>query len=171
MQAPSIGFGQAISLAFSNYFNFTGRARRPEFWYFVLFQVLAGFGLGILEYAFMPQYGDNAGPLIILFNLATFIPTLSLAARRLHDVNKSGWWIAAPIAVALIGVFLLSTAATLAQYQTYSMVLGLAIIISIVLPFVWTFLDGTVGPNRFGPDPKNRLPYEYATPPAPAAQA
>lgn len=76
------------------YADFTGRARRQEYWMFVLFHIIA-FVLAILI--------DNAlgltfsaeipyGWLYVLYGLATFIPTLAVAVRRLHDMGKSGWW-------------------------------------------------------------------------------
>ena len=69
---PTVGFGEAISRGFTNYFTFSGRASRPEYWWWVLFTFLLG--------------------LIPLAGLVTLIPTLAVTSRRLHDIGKTGWW-------------------------------------------------------------------------------
>ena len=81
---PNIGFGQAISLAFSNYFTASGRATRSEYWWFSLFNCLLQ-----LPGIFMP---DLALPLLVV-SLLTMIPGFMLCLRRLHDINKSGWFL------------------------------------------------------------------------------
>jgi uncharacterized membrane protein YhaH (DUF805 family) len=75
-----MSFVDAVKLCFSKYADFEGRAKRPEFWWFVLFCVV---GALILEA--VGSYVSWA------FSLATLIPSLAVGARRLHDVNKSGW--------------------------------------------------------------------------------
>jgi uncharacterized membrane protein YhaH (DUF805 family) len=87
----SIGFGEAISAGFSNYFNFNERSTRSAYWYFVLFLAILGAVTGILDFAiFGPQI---VGPLTGIASLATFIPTISLSVRRLHDISRTGWWV------------------------------------------------------------------------------
>ena len=76
-----MNFGQAISNCFSNYATFTGRAARPEFWWFSLFQLLATMAAGML--------GESASGLVAI---ALLLPSLAVGARRLHDFGKSGWW-------------------------------------------------------------------------------
>ena len=80
-----VGFGEAIGLGFKNYVNFSGRATRAEYWWWVLFVFLGGVVTGIID-----SFG--IGVTQGLFNLATLIPGLALGARRLHDIGKSGWW-------------------------------------------------------------------------------
>ena len=72
-----------IKKPFVNYANFKGRASRKEFWYFTLFNLLVTTFLVVL----------NVGLLIFIYFAIVFIPSLSVSVRRLHDVNKSGWWI------------------------------------------------------------------------------
>lgn len=67
---------------FKKYATFEGRARREEFWYFLLFNFLIGLVLAII----------SAAVLSPLYSLATLVPSLALGARRLHDTNRSGWW-------------------------------------------------------------------------------
>ena len=76
-----MNFGQAISTCLSNYANFSGRASRPEFWWFVLFQVI------VLTVA-----GMVSETMYIVAALGLLLPMLSVGTRRLHDVGRSGWW-------------------------------------------------------------------------------
>lgn len=83
-----------------NYVGFSGRARRKEYWMFVLFNFIAGIVLGIIE-AIIGLPGILSG----LYSLAILIPSLALVFRRLHDTGKSGWWILislVPIAGSII---------------------------------------------------------------------
>ncbi len=70
-----------INILKDKYFQFDGRARREEFWYFTLFSVLVSIVLSILN----PK-------LSIIYSLAIFVPTIAIGARRLHDTDRSGWW-------------------------------------------------------------------------------
>ena len=73
---PSVGFGEAISKGFSNYFTFSGRARRSEYWFWILFTSLV---------QLIPIVGG-------FIAVATLIRSLAVGSRRLHDIGKSGWW-------------------------------------------------------------------------------
>jgi uncharacterized membrane protein YhaH (DUF805 family) len=115
-----MGFDDAIKLGFSNYVNFSGRACRSEFWYFFLFQILGQVTSGIIDTWIV-------GPPFILdgiFFLATFLPMLSVSVRRLHDLDRSGWW----------------------------MLLDLIPLVGGILLLIWFCTKGTDGPNRFGAD-------------------
>jgi uncharacterized membrane protein YhaH (DUF805 family) len=74
-------FTQSIKLCLEKYADFNGRARRPEYWWFFLFCCLLGTASGIISEAL------NA-----IVGLATILPSLAVGARRLHDINRSGWW-------------------------------------------------------------------------------
>ena len=82
---PMVGFGEAVSRCFANYVTFYGRATRAEFWWWNLFIVGATFGLLIIDGLL------TGGLAILLFALAAVIPSVAVAVRRLHDINKSGW--------------------------------------------------------------------------------
>ncbi|MCM5554007.1 DUF805 domain-containing protein [Pleomorphomonas sp. NRK KF1] len=75
-----MGFGQAIGAFFSNYFNFSGRASRSEFWWAILFLFIVN-----TIVSFIPLLGA-------VWTLGIFFPSIALAARRLHDINRSGWF-------------------------------------------------------------------------------
>jgi len=70
------------------YAVFSGRARRAEYWYFVLFSAIASIVLGIISAVIW----DKIAILSMMYSLAILIPTLAVVVRRLHDVGKSGWW-------------------------------------------------------------------------------
>ena len=75
-----MNFQDAIKLCFQKYADFSGRAKRPEFWWFVLFCIVVSLLLEVVG-----SYISWA------FSLATIVPSLAVGARRLHDMNKSGW--------------------------------------------------------------------------------
>lgn len=71
----------------NNYTNFSGRASRPQYWYFILFVVIIAVVLGIIDgILFQTQV------LGLIFSLAILVPNIGLGVRRLHDLGKSGWW-------------------------------------------------------------------------------
>ena len=79
-----VGFREAISMAIRNYFVFKGRSTRAEYWWWLVFLILATIPLTIAG-LILPLLGQA-------FQLFTLIPSISLTARRLHDIGKSGWW-------------------------------------------------------------------------------
>lgn len=79
-------FGDAVANGFRNYAGFDGRARRSEYWWWVLFTVLVGLGTATLDlFSGVPVF--NA-----LTSLALFLPSVAIGVRRLHDTDRSGWW-------------------------------------------------------------------------------
>jgi uncharacterized membrane protein YhaH (DUF805 family) len=119
----AMNFGQAIATGFGKYVTFSGRAYRTEYWLWVLFTVIGGLATGILDKAIFPDVATGS-PLNGIFELVTFLPSLAINVRRLHDVNRSGWWLL--IVFTIIGVFLL---------------------------IYWDCKRGTAGPNSYGADP------------------
>lgn len=77
-----MSFQEAIKACFAKYADFTGRASRAEYWWWVLFVVLCSMALSLLGHV-----------LAALFSLAVLLPGLAVAARRLHDANLSAWWL------------------------------------------------------------------------------
>lgn len=75
----------------SKYAVFSGRARRSEYWYFVLFSTIFSIVLTISDILFGTLFLDN------IYSLAVLIPTIAVGVRRMHDVGKSGWFLLIPI--------------------------------------------------------------------------
>ena len=90
-----------------NYANFTGRAGRPEYWWWVLFAVVASLILGLVDRMIGMQILGTIFMQILgtIFMLATIIPGIAVGVRRLHDLGKSGWWLL--ISFTIIGAFVL----------------------------------------------------------------
>ena len=80
--------------ALKKYAVFTGRSRRKEFWMFMLINIVIGIFLGVLDTII---FGMTSSPLSTLFSLALLPPSLGVFVRRMHDINKSGWYALIPI--------------------------------------------------------------------------
>ena len=80
-----------VTHVFKNYANFNGRARRAEYWYYVLFIVICSVVLSFIDSAL------GITILGMIFSLGTLVPSLAVGVRRMHDVGKSGWFILIPI--------------------------------------------------------------------------
>lgn len=111
-----------------NYTNFSGRARRKEYWMFVLFNfifvVIAAVLDNVLGLTFAP--GIPYGWIYLLYTLFVLLPSLAVGVRRLHDIGKSGWWLLIALIPLIGGIWLLVLLVT----------------------------DGNAGDNEYGPDPK-----------------
>lgn len=145
-----MGFTEAVKTGFSKYVDFTGRALRSEYWYWVLFVVIASFVCGILDAIVFGTDISDPEVLGTVFSLATLLPSLAVTARRLHDKDRSGWWQLAPYgmvfltgAMIVIGAYILAWAAG-----------TVAVVLTIVL-LVWMVTEGSPGRNRFGPHPQD----------------
>ena len=130
-----MGFGQAVSSSLAKYVTFAGRAPRSEYWYFYLFfliSVIVGVVLdNVLGLAVLDENGEYAyGPIAVIAVLGLFLPQLSVSVRRLHDLDRSGWW----------------------------WWLGLVPIVGALVLLVWFCSRGTEGNNRYGPNPLNPVP-------------
>jgi len=117
-----MNFGQAIASGFQNYVNFSDRAPRSEFWYWTLFAVLASIVSAFIDRMLFDDWAMS--PFNSAVGLALFLPGLAVSVRRLHDLDRTGWWI-----------------------------LLILTVIGTILLIVWNCMRGTPGPNRFGPDP------------------
>ena len=96
--APSRRFHQAVRVCLSKYVNFSGRASRSEYWYFLIFALLAIF-IGVILDIFFSQDGAFASIVCLIL----FLPILAVGWRRMHDINRSGWWVGVGVILGLIG--------------------------------------------------------------------
>ena len=150
-----MGFLEAIKTCFKKYFVIKGRARRSEYWWFMLFNFVAPIPLMILDVLLFDGMAEEVSPLSSLFSLLTFIPLITVTARRLHDIDKSGWWQVLPLApIILFGVGAGITVAAGMGGAVLMVIGGLATLASIVLLIVWCATDGHKQDNRFGTSPK-----------------
>ena len=133
-----MGFGEAIRTCFSKYATFSGRARRSEYWFFWLFTTIALLVADLIDVA---ATGSRIVETIIGLVLA--VPSLAVLVRRLHDVDRIGWWVLLTFVpmIAFIMVVMPVARSVLAVY----FILLVVLVVWIVL-LVW-------GPNRYGPDP------------------
>lgn len=113
--------------ALNKYAVFSGRSRRKEYWYFVLFNAIITFVLvilaGILNSVLHTQVFGFLNP---LYSLAVLIPSIAVTVRRLHDTDRSGWWI----------------------------LIGLIPLVGAIVLLVFTVQDSTPGDNQYGANPK-----------------
>lgn len=170
-----MGFAAAVRSCFRNYAVFRGRAARREYWWFSLALFLAGlvaaliddlaFGIvatGGLEGTAGPVHAGlwaqiGQGPVASLLGLLTFLPALSVAVRRLHDTERSGWLLLLPFAVAFGGpIFVFLFAPFFGGIVAGVWVL--MFLAALLLPLWWFLQPGTPGPNAYGPDPLETAP-------------
>ena len=159
-ELPMVSFPQAVNLGFKNYFKFSGRATRAEYWWWLLFTVLAGIVLNVVD-----TLTDAMGMVGFLFELAILVPSFALGARRLHDINRTGWWLlwflgSFPMAaigggILLVSFFLLDNFLILTVLG-FAMAIGFGIlgIIGVIVLIVWAIKQGDEGLNKYGPDPR-----------------
>ena len=119
-----VSFPDAIRLGFQHYFDFRSRSTRAEYWWWVLFVILTQQALNVVNI----RIG-------ILFGLAVLIPGLALGTRRLHDINKSGWWL-----LMWFGIFLIR--------------FGIFLIAPVIVLIAWHTKPSDEGTNKYGPDPR-----------------
>jgi uncharacterized membrane protein YhaH (DUF805 family) len=110
--------------AFKKYAQFSGRSTRTEYWMFVLCNLIVSIVIGILAPLIFSEAIANIIGYVYL--LAVIIPSLAILARRLHDIDRSGWWI----------------------------LLGIIPLIGAVVLIIFAILDSTPGANSYGPNPK-----------------
>ena len=99
-----VGFIESVQLYLGNYFQFQGRSSRGAFWWACVALILFGVVTGTLDAIIFP--GMAFGPIGGVGGLLTFIPSLALAARRLHDTGRSGWWLLL-LLIPVIGLIVL----------------------------------------------------------------
>ena len=115
-------FQQAIATCLTKYADFQGRACRSEYWYFLLFNLLMNMATGLLDAGI---FGSGVGLLNGLYSLAILIPGIAAGVRRLHDIDRSGWWL----------------------------LIGFVPLVGTIILVIWLVRRGDAAPNRYGADP------------------
>ncbi len=125
-----MGFVEAVQTCLNKYVGFSGRARRSEYWWFILFTILVDIVASVLDSIFGTRSEDMyVGVIQSIASLALFLPTIAVAIRRLHDTSRSGWWI----------------------------LLGLIPIVGWIILIVF-YCQDSHGDNEYGPAPKAAAP-------------
>jgi uncharacterized membrane protein YhaH (DUF805 family) len=143
-----VGFGGAIATCLRKYAVFRGRARRPEYWYWMLFEALLEILALELDAA---TFHRTWGPFHLIAALGLFLPTLAVTVRRLHDTDISGWWVVIPLIGAITIPPIRVIAFTLIGAIAFTLIAAIATIGWIAL-LIQTCRRGTAGANRFGPE-------------------
>lgn len=125
-----MSFGAAVKSCFRKYGLFSGRARRSEFWCWILFFVLCSFTTSAIDASAGLLTEDGLGPVNMLATVALLVPTLAVTVRRLHDTGRSGWFY----------------------------FLSLIPIVGTIALLVWTVSDSQGFTNAYGPVPKRTPP-------------
>lgn len=166
-----MGFSATVRHNLRHYADFRGRAQRAQFWWWYLFLIVMQVVLNAVDGALglqvgetdlkvgdtaIPVVSDGVGVLSTVFGLAVVLPTLAVAVRRLHDTDRSGWWIVAPLAAyVLTGVLVAVLAAFDAPGFAFAIV-GVGFVAGAILALVvlvFFIQKGTAGTNTHGPDP------------------
>jgi uncharacterized membrane protein YhaH (DUF805 family) len=124
-----VSLAGAIVLGFQRYFDFSGRSSRSEYWWWALFVTIAGVVLtyaDILIGTYSPD--TESGLLASIFGLVTLIPGIAVGVRRLHDINKTGWW------------------------MLFAVLFFWLLLIPILLLLYWATRPGDQGDNKYGPE-------------------
>lgn len=111
------GPAEAVRVCFQKYAGFTGRAARPEYWYFILMMVIGSLIAGLVDSILGSEF------ISLLFSLGILVPQIAVGVRRLHDTDRTGWWL----------------------------LIGLIPLIGAIVLIVMFCQRGTPGANRFGP--------------------
>lgn len=174
---PMMGFWESVRTCFRKYFDFKGRARRSEFWWFMLFVLIVQSVL-----SFIGMVIPGIGYVSMIVSLALLIPQLSVLCRRLHDTSHGSWWV---VLLALliagyygsIGAMLGSNFSSMANISnpdemiammeavsdaiqaspglaTAALCCGIAVFILSCVLFIFTVLDSKWDANKYGPSPK-----------------
>jgi uncharacterized membrane protein YhaH (DUF805 family) len=117
-----MNFQQAVQSCFAKYATFSGRSVRSEYWYWVLFATLGCLVALILD-ALLGFDPSRVSPVSTIFDLLILLPGIAVSVRRLHDMDRTAWW----LLLTLTGI-------------------------GAIVLLIWFCFRGTEGPNRFGPD-------------------
>tara|TARA_A100001037_G_scaffold41652_1_gene32702 strand:+ start:194 stop:664 length:471 start_codon:yes stop_codon:yes gene_type:complete len=149
--------------ALKKYATFEGRARRKEYWMFFLFWLLFYVLAVVVDVVVLGKGNLEIQPVSLVYSLATLLPFLAVAVRRLHDVGKSGWMVligfVPALAIQAYNLYALSmlTSGDTEVIQSLAFInltLGLAALVGSIWLLILYCMDGSPGVNRYGPNPK-----------------
>ena len=173
---PMMTIQESVKTCIRKYADFSGRATRAEFWWWLLATTLTSLAISAVD-SFVGAISNAYfySPLSTIFALAVLLPDLAVTARRLHDTGKSGWWQLVWVVVAILAVApaVVGVVAGLAGLFSagqdwdnwWANVSWLPIVAGIIVTLliwigifvwwlVWMVKQGQSGPNHYGPDPR-----------------
>ncbi|MCC5992687.1 MAG: DUF805 domain-containing protein [Rhodobacteraceae bacterium] len=157
---------QAVASAFRNSLQFSGRSRRPDYWWFFVFVFGGAFLLGLIELALGRATG---GWLVRGFQIIIFVPFLAVGWRRLQDTGRPGWWLLVPSAIVIISTFVsgsvlrmlagivipgFAPSVGMTAGQGLVAVLSLVQVMAGLVLVWWMSRPSQHGPNAYGPEPR-----------------
>ena len=150
-------------VVFENYANFNGRARRKEYWMFMLFYFIFSLVLGLIS----GLLGVLGSLLLLVWSFGLFLPTIAVTIRRFHDSGKSGWWYLASFApivpLSLITYMILTETSSSTMMGVFWVLLVISVVICLI-PLIFLFLSSESGTNQWGPNPKDEGEYQEMPP-------
>ena len=170
---PMMTIQESVMTCLRKYADFSGRATRAEFWWWVLATAIASVAINAIE-TFASAIGGifEYSPFGAIFSLAILLPNLAVSARRLHDIGKSGWWLLVWIGSAIVGAVPLGIGVAYTIISVFSgnswwghpefwipIIIGAAVSVLVWIGlFIWCLLwmatQGRAGANRYGQDPR-----------------
>ena len=164
----------AVKTCFKKYFDFKGRARRSEFWWFVLFMIIVSSALTFLS-VLVPAMGYVS----LAFSLAVLIPEIAALTRRLHDIGRGGWWVLLMFLCILgyygcmayllgpnldalaemtdpmeLGMEMANAVQSSPAVATTMICCSIGVLIFAILNIIFAVIDSKWGTNKYGPSPK-----------------
>lgn len=161
-------FVNAVKSGFQNGLKFSGRSRRPEYWWFFLFIFAGAFITSLID---MVLFGAGRQVLTRVFQIVVFIPFLAVAWRRLQDTGKPGWWVLIPSAIVTVSALVAGSISRQMMGRMVNMgempmmtsaqsglilVLTLLQIVAGAVIIWWMTRPSQKGANAYGPEPRVR---------------
>ncbi len=142
----------AVAMGYGKLLDFRGRSTRFEFWVFALWQLLLQGGFLIVNWMSTGSLrGSATDEIQTFYDLAHALPNIALTVRRLHDIDRTGWYILwAGIA---LGMMLISGGLVFIEMGLLLMWITFMHLVALCVVLEFAAKPGTVGANRFGPDP------------------
>ncbi len=173
---PMMTIQESVKTCIRKYADFTGRATRAEYWWWVLATTIVSLAISAIDSFVSAVSGAYFySPFSTIYSLAILLPNLAVTARRLHDTGKSGWWQLVWFAIAILAVIpvivgvlvglsgLLTGGADWGEWWAAiswaPIVVGILVTLLVWIGLlawwlVWMVKQGRPGPNHYGPDPR-----------------
>lgn len=133
----------------NQYTDFSGRARRQEYWMFVLLNTVFLIIAGVIDDFINSDFSGNSGIVSLVYNLFVFLPSLAVMVRRFHDVGKSGWYV-----LVFFGAVFGTSFFSVIMHVSTSIPMILILLASVIWSLIILATDSQPGKNKWGSNPK-----------------